>query len=894
MTAGDEFTQWLDHHLYGTPVDYSTKQLIKDYAINMAGQYGADYVMGKMPAIIKAAAPHLPDWALKGGEAVGKAASWVGEKAGGVAKQLEEAVGIGEAAKQSYQEGRALAEPTEQAAIDRAQAAALKEAEAPTEIDPTTGKKVESARLEAIRRQTGATPESAARAGLPQYQQGPAIPGLPVAAEVSSPTQAAMMHHHELSGTYYNIQQAGMNSFKRQYDALLKDEILKPATDTSDVINQLRHEAGYAEAAVNPKVFNPETQRLLAVGKHIFDVEKTAADHKILAGPGNVVFDTALGIDKKIQLPDGNWVPAPTGATNVGKLLSYGRYAAKVASESRDEVSAKAASAIDDMVQESLKKSVGATKVAELGALDSKYRSWKLDFTRPVGRAIAASGNSLEAGNALFNDPQLMSRLGIEATPDERHILYKHFGDWMAENPERLLNMQPAEAIRYAEAMGRFAPKDDKIFTNPRSLMFVSGELNNVNPQVAPDAYRRMTNAFNEKANLLMTKSAATARDNGMAELRKLGPVGQRVMREVTAAQGNPMAQKDIIDKFFSTMTPTSLTRAIGQEQKWMGGGLVTKQFQPLPGEAAEGAGGPWMMKQMSRPGAALAYGAAGAMTGLAFGRPSMFYVMMAGGAAGLGGYRLYQKAILKALTSEYAPRVMSALANKSYDELGKVLAEAAERDITKGVAARLAAGATKRGFGNPLEGPANPAPVLGPDSPKPKWKEAPPHDFGPMTKDLARKQATAMSTERGKEDPTHIDQIEDLNKQVSKGSAPDIHQDLQSGRLAASEVRKLVESSGPSTPADMFKGMSIPDAIEAFAKGTPDEQSLGLPALAQKIQNEGQNLQPAQRRALMVQLRRAMGQAAPDQGLEQAAAPMPPPQGGPPPQQGQQPPAMA
>src|SRR5262252_4958348 len=25
MTAGDEFTQWLDHHLYGTPVDYSTK-----------------------------------------------------------------------------------------------------------------------------------------------------------------------------------------------------------------------------------------------------------------------------------------------------------------------------------------------------------------------------------------------------------------------------------------------------------------------------------------------------------------------------------------------------------------------------------------------------------------------------------------------------------------------------------------------------------------------------------------------------------------------------------------------------------------------------------------------------------------------------------------------------
>jgi hypothetical protein len=56
-----------------------------------------------------------------------------------------------------------------------------------------------------------------------------------------------------------------------------------------------------------------------------------------------------------------------------------------------------------------------------------------------------------------------------------------------------------------------------------------------------------------------------------------------------------------------------------------------------------------------------------------------------------------------------------------------------------------------------------------------------------------------------------------------------------------------------------MFANLSLPDALEAFSKGTDDEKSLGLTALAQKIQNEGKNLQPAQRRAVMAQLRRAL-----------------------------------
>jgi hypothetical protein len=137
----------------------------------------------------------------------------------------------------------------------------------------------------------------------------------------------------------------------------------------------------------------------------------------------------------------------------------------------------------------------------------------------------------------------------------------------------------------------------------------------------------------------------------------------------------------------------------------------------------------------------------------------------------------------------------------------------------------------------------------------------------GPMSQAIDRKQAIAMSSERGRQDPTHVDQVQNLNKQIASRSAPNIHHDLASGRLSNSEVRQMLASNEPSVNAQ-FQGLSLPDAMEAFGRGTQEEKMMSLGALAQKLNDEGRNLPPEQRRAYMAQLRRAL----PEEGEEGVA----------------------
>ena len=149
----------------------------------------------------------------------------------------------------------------------------------------------------------------------------------------------------------------------------------------------------------------------------------------------------------------------------------------------------------------------------------------------------------------------------------------------------------------------------------------------------------------------------------------------------------------------------------------------------------------------------------------------------------------------------------------------------------------------------------------------------------GPMGKQIEREQANQISTDRGKQDPKHIDEIQDLNTQLSKGKTPNIHHDLSAGRLSPEEIRKLV-ANDPATLNGMFQGMDLATAMQAFSQGTPEEKEMALAPLVQKLNDEGRNLDPAQRRALMAQLRRAMPGGDEQQPPDQQ--PMPPqgPQG--------------
>ena len=65
--------------------------------------------------------------------------------------------------------------------------------------------------------------------------------------------------------------------------------------------------------------------------------------------------------------------------------------------------------------------------------------------------------------------------------------------------------------------------------------------------------------------------------------------------------------------------------------------------------------------------------------------------------------------------------------------------------------------------------------------------------------KEVDRQQATQIATERGRQDPTHLDMIEDLHSQVASGQVPDVHQDLSTGRVSNEELAKMLKPTDPA-----------------------------------------------------------------------------------------------
>jgi hypothetical protein len=853
MTGADTVNQYIDHYLYGAPVDVSTKALIKDFAINAASSYGTETVIKNLPAIINKVAPHLG--AVE--PYASKAAQWLGgipeRVKGGVEQELQEAVSAGGGIKRAYEEKvlPTMVERPEGAPPDVAPRLEGPLFEKAADIQKKAIAAEEpSARLALIEKETGATPETAARAKLPPLER-------PAPGEVSSPTEAALLKQQELRNTYHDIHEASMESWKRQYEGVLKDHMKLPGNGELPLQEILNQEA-YKTQAINPHVFDTETKRLMAVGKDIFgfDPDKlTAEEQKYITGHANTVKVSAIDPETgkgtfhtQVEMPANKGDPATLvditdPNLTAGKLLHYSRWAGNVAAHAPSEIDAKAATAIENKTKAALEASLQdhPEVMTKLKALDQRYRPFKLDYDRPTARAIWNAQNTVQASQPMFSDPQLLSRLGADSTPAQKKVLYEHFGNYIVDNPERWLTTNPAEAIPRAESLKEIAPNSP--FANPKSLMHVSGELENL--RAVPGAVERVTASADRDIQKMLTQSAAAARDHGIAQLRKLGPVGENTLREVAAAK-NPQEQAQIIDKFFSGIgrQGQGMAQKIGQAQKIWGGQLVPRQIvKDLGVETPQ----PWMLRQAGRPGAAPWYAVAGGLGGLMFGRLSPFWTMMAGVGGTISGYRMIQKAILKSLTGEEVAPMMSALTHRSYDQIGSILAKAGERDIVRNLSANIAAGYGREKLGNPLQAPPTPRP--GPEM-----------RIGPMSKDIERKQAVAMSTERGREDPGHVDQVQDLNKQIAQGRTPNIHQDLNSGRLSNSEVRQMVANTGPASPADLFKNMSLPDAIDAFSRGTRDEKALALAPLSQKLNDEGRNLRPEQRRALMAQLQRAMG----------------------------------
>src|SRR5262249_27424487 len=138
---------------------------------------------------------------------------------------------------------------------------------------------------------------------------------------------------------------------------------------------------------------------------------------------------------------------------------------------------------------------------------------------------------------------------------------------------------------------------------NPKSLMFVSGELKNL--EASPVAAQAFQRGFKEQWEQALHAGAKIDRREGIGLLRKLGAPGLEKIREVEAAPTIEDGAK-IIDDYFNSMDPKAFQKLLGKQQGILGR-LGARDVGKDTGFKAMGAM-PWLFHMMNREGAVIPY----------------------------------------------------------------------------------------------------------------------------------------------------------------------------------------------------------------------------------------------------------------------------------------------
>jgi hypothetical protein len=463
------------------------------------------------------------------------------------------------------------------------------------------------------------------------------------------------------------------------------------------------------------------------------------------------------------------------------------------------------------------------------------------DVTPEFWTRMTQIAEPTDAMKEIASNPQRFLQIASRATPEQNSVLRTEFADAV-----NLGKVKPDELMRPALQKMGFK----WVLVKPEAWMRADQTLDQLPQMLAqnPRALARYNSLLNDAIG-----SARLTENQGIIDLATKQAQGlpaktrEGIMAAINAAK-TPDAKADAALKAFGAMDPA----AAGQQ----------KAVEAVMGYQPQASWMGQILKRRMRRGILLPVSLG---VGAAMGHPGGIAAAGTMGVVGLGmGLRAgMRKAWLHSIQSspEAAAEFFKVMNNPGLEgnlsKLAKSVVDASMADV-----------ATHQ------MSPGEPAPSAPPPAGSPDDYEYPPlitdrtHSPGPMGKAIEREQAVQIATPRGQQDPKHVDQVQELNTSIAKGKAPNIHADLNSGRLAPEEVRKLV-ANDPATLAGMFQGMDLPSAMQAFAKGTPEEKEMALGPLVQKLNDEGRNLQPAQRRALMAQLRQALpGQDQPQEPM--------------------------
>jgi hypothetical protein len=112
-----------------------------------------------------------------------------------------------------------------------------------------------------------------------------------------------------------------------------------------------------------------------------------------------------------------------------------------------------------------------------------------------------------------------------------------------------------------------------------------------------------------------------------------------------------------------------------------------------------------------------------------------------------------------------------------------------------------------------------------------------PEHDeptYGPAAQALDKSRAEAISPV-----PSGAARAEKVSAEMRKGKAPEVHKDLNRGRLSLDEVNKLVTHGNKRDAMAMIDNVPIDQVLDAAEIGTPDEKRMLLPMIKTKLQQQ-------------------------------------------------------
>jgi hypothetical protein len=495
----------------------------------------------------------------------------------------------------------------------------------------------------------------------------------------------------------------------------------------------------------------------------------------------------------------------------------------------------------------------------ELKALNAEYRDHRENFPMAFEDKIGNVARPVDASPEIFNHPQRALDLVKLGTPETKQQLLQNYAEWVTENGPGVIDKT------HATFLSKLAPGTP--YANPDAWVFQNkAEEHLANVIDSSPAVRAKFDAAMAKGTETVKRDYATSYvKDAFNAVKSLGPIGDRVALQMRAAK-TPEEAANIASKFFETVTPeqaASEQAALQQNPssiafKQSGGilpsesGVAAKRIateQQTPGQAAfqssitsprnarnalqtfqpkstedaaikaiQGGYSPtsmWSrMKRRAEIWGMITIGMEATM-----GRTSG-YAGAGLGAAGLVGAReLMVKAFRNSLTDPAAARayyraMLSPGAPGAFDVIAGQIAKSSLSDITsQGV---------KGATGVSLEGEKPP--------------EQTPPKVGPGVKSLDTSRAetiapTASATKRAKE------VIADLGK----GKNPDVHQDLQRGRLSLDETNKILKHGAKSNASALLDHVDLSDAVDAAEVANPEERKMLIPLVEAKMRQSFQ-----------------------------------------------------